>query len=150
MGQAAIKKHPSTHKMFSDCRKFYSSYRCGGTQPLYLQISSGAQPNLAAALQVLQHLWAGTCCSPLFSAAMVGCLLGLALGLQREFTGCCLEAVEASTSSCFHFRHRCNVRLCLLGTLQCNPATGILGFSLGFHDFIKGGVALKGSAVVIS
>lgn len=116
--RAAIKKHPTTHKIFSDCRKFCSSYRYGGTQPFYPQISSGAQPDLAAVLQMLWHLRAGTCCSPLFSASMVGCLLGLALGLQRQFAGCCLGAVEASTSSCFHFRHKRNVHLCLLDTAR--------------------------------
>lgn len=99
--------------------------------------------DLAAALQ---HLRAEACLSPLFSASRAVCW-DEHLGSRENLLA---AAFEASTSSCFHFRHTCNVHLCLLGTLQCNPASGILGFPLDFDDFIKGVVALKGSMVVIS
>ena len=72
------------------------------------------------------------------------------LGSRENLLAAAFEAVEASTSLCFHFRHTCNVHLCLLDTLGCNSASGILGFPLGFDDFIRGGVALKGSTAVIS
>jgi len=143
-------KIPPAAETFSNCCTFQSSYRCDGTQPLYLQTPSGVQPSLAAAPQMLRHLRAGTCRSPLLSASMVGCLLGQRLGSRENLLAAAFEAVAASTSSCFHFRHTCNVHLCLLDALGCNPASGILGFPLGFDDFIRGGVAPKGSAVVVS
>lgn len=99
---------------------------------------------------MLQHLQTETCHSPLFAASMVVCLQRLAFELQKEFVGCCLWRCRSKDQLMFPFRHACNVHLCLLGTPWCNSASGILGFPLGFDDFIRGGVALKKAMVVIS
>lgn len=49
-----------------------------------------SSPELAAALQMLQRLRAGTWRSPLIPAGITGCVLGPAFGLQKECAGCCL------------------------------------------------------------